>query len=256
LRRHVPTVKWMERVLLVIPCFKERRRLPGFLDTLCPAIEASGLPIDLLAVDDGSGKEESQFLNELITRQRERWAFVRPALLLERNRGKGGAVYCGWDHAQDSNRWLAFVDADGAISASEIIRVLKQVTRGTTSGGEQQSWFGVRTGAEGTKVDRTPLRKVTGRVFALMVRILFGMPVPDTQCGFKIVPRNWFRTCRKNLIEERFCFDIEMTYWLQRHGVSITSIPISWKETAGSHLGLNHVLQMFGSVLVLRRRLD
>ena len=70
MRRHVPTVKWMERVLLVIPCFKERRRLPGFLDTLCPAIEASGLPIDLLAVDDGSGKEESQFLNELITRQR------------------------------------------------------------------------------------------------------------------------------------------------------------------------------------------
>ncbi|MCB1094329.1 MAG: glycosyltransferase [Verrucomicrobiae bacterium] len=246
----------MDRTLLVIPCFKERRRLPGFLDTLCPAIEASGLPIDLLAVDDGSGKEEAQFLNALIERHQQRWAFVHPALLLERNRGKGGAVYAGWDHAEDTNRWLAFVDADGAISANEIIRVLNIVFAGAASDTEQRSWFGVRTGADGTEVDRTPLRRLTGRVFALMVRILFRMPVPDTQCGFKIVPRSWFGSCRKNLIEERFCFDIEMAYWLQRQGVSITSIPISWRETAGSHLGLKHVLQMFASVLVLRRRLD
>lgn len=246
----------MDRILLVIPCFKERLRLPAFLESLCSAIDTSGLPIDVLTVDDGSGEAEAAFLDGLINQERERWDFVRPALLLQRNRGKGGAVYAGWEQARVSDRWLAFVDADGAISPQEIIRLLSQVVTHGEAHEEQCAWFAVRTGGSGTVVDRTPVRRLTGRVFALMVRILFQMPVPDTQCGFKIVPRQWFNESRNHLVEERFCFDIEMAYWLLRNHISIRSVPISWRETAGSHLGLNHVFQMFASVLVLRRRLE
>ncbi|MGK0188673.1 MAG: dolichyl-phosphate beta-glucosyltransferase [Verrucomicrobiales bacterium] len=247
----------MERVLLVIPCFKERRRLPAFLESLCPAISASGLPVDLLIVDDGSGESESQFLAEFIAQQRKRWSFVRPAHLLAQNRGKGGAVYAGWEQADEAaDRWLAFADADGAISAEEIVRILSQTTTAGHRDEIQSAYFAVRTGEDGTMVERTPLRRLSGRVFALMVRILFRMPIPDTQCGFKIVPRTWFDANRSQLVEERFCFDIEMAYWLIRQGISIKSVPISWRETAGSHLGFKHVLQMFASILVLRRRLE
>lgn len=244
----------MHRILLVIPCYRERRRLPVFFDALCSALAEARLPVDVLAVDDGSGDAEARFLERLVSGSRGQWPFVRPALLLERNRGKGGAVYAGWDTAvPGDDTLLAFVDADGAVSSTEIVRVLRRVAACPQPAAH--AWFAVRTGTGGTTVQRTLVRRLTGRVFATLVRILFRMPLPDTQCGFKVVPQGWFQASRTQLKEERFCFDIEMAYWLLHRGISIEPVPISWRETPGSHLGFKHVLQMFASLLDLRRRL-
>ena len=239
----------MSRVLLVIPCFKESQRLPGFLGDLCEALRAANLAVDVLAVDDGSGTSEATFLAESIGRLRPVHPFLLKPLLLERNRGKGGAVYAGWDTAGDDHEWLAFVDADGAISAAEVVRGL-----GSVAETAPEAMFAVRSGEGNTEVRRTRIRRLTGWVFAILVKILFDLPVPDTQCGFKMVPRAWYFEHRAKFIEERFCFDIELAYWLVRAGVKIRVVPISWEEAPGSHLGFSHVTHMFGSLLVLRRR--
>ena len=242
----------MPRILLVIPCFKESQRLPGFLGSLCEALSRVELHVDVLVVDDGSGEEESEFLRRFVEGLRPRFPFVLPSCLLSNNRGKGGAVYAGWETASRKHDWLAFVDADGAISPAEVIRLLGGLPEESASRG----LFAVRTGGGGTRVERTVLRRLTGKVFAWLVRLLFRLPVPDTQCGFKVVGREWFVTSRDKLIEERFCFDIELAHWLVASGGGIDSVPISWREAPGSHLGFRHVLQMFGSLLVLRRRLN
>jgi hypothetical protein len=53
------------RTLLVIPCLRERGRLPQFLPGLLSALRSAGAAVDVLMVDDGSGAEGSKLPGNL-----------------------------------------------------------------------------------------------------------------------------------------------------------------------------------------------
>jgi dolichyl-phosphate beta-glucosyltransferase len=88
-----------------------------------------------------------------------------------------------------------------------------------------------------------------------LVKKLFHFPVPDTQCGCKIVPQGAFRKIEPSLQETAFCFDVELTFRLLEAGIQIQSVPINWDESPGTRLGAHSVWAMFCSVLRLHRRL-
>ncbi len=240
-------------VLLIVPCFHERARLPGFLPELCRALTESGQPVRLRVVDDGSGPEEQAWLGEWIAAQRKLWPLLLPPLLLAQNSGKGGAVYAGWDDCDvvtaptvQAAQWLGFVDADGAISPAEVIRLISLLPE---PGAGPSALYAVRTGGEGTVVTREPGRALSGRVFRWLVRLLFRFPVPDTQCGCKFIPAAGWARLRSHLHETRFTFDVELTAQLLRSGIPIRTVPIHWSESPGSRLNPGSAFSMLRSVL-------
>jgi len=236
--------------LLVIPCYQERDRLPRFLPRLCETLSRSGLSVRVQIVDDGSGVEQQNWLRLYAGDLRRRFPFLSDPVTHPTNVGKGHAVYTGWATAEEES-WLAFADADGAVSPEEIVRLFKQVQ----AGGGADAFFAVRTGEQGTMVRREWRRRLSGLVFRRLVRRLFQFPVPDTQCGFKIVAAGVFRKIRTRLEEHRFCFDIELTFRLLEIGARIACVPISWEESPGSRLGANSVAAMASSTMKLKRRL-
>ncbi|MFT5856917.1 MAG: glycosyltransferase involved in cell wall biosynthesis, partial [Verrucomicrobiales bacterium] len=149
--------------LLVIPAFRESRRLPKFLPELCEAV--AGLDGDSLAirvVDDGSGSAEQKVVRDLVAELRERHAFLQEPLILERNLGKGGAVYAGWDASQGEGfAHIGFVDADGAVSASEVARVVQQIP-GLEAG---ECLYAARLHDDDQSIKRTLIRKWLGLLF-------------------------------------------------------------------------------------------
>ncbi len=237
-------------ILLVIPCYRERERLPRFLPRLVETLTRSRLPVQIQVVDDGSGEEHQAWLKLYIGDLSRRFPSLLPPLCAPANQGKGGAVYAGWRSAGAEYGWLAFVDADGAISPEEIVRLLRSLPK--ESG---KAVYAVRTGGDNTTVRRVFKRKLSGSVFRSLVKKLFGFPVPDTQCGFKIIPRNVFVQIEPTLLETAFCFDVELTYRLLEAGTTIESVPINWEESPGTRLGAQSVGAMLRSVLSLRRRL-
>lgn len=237
----------MPRTLLVIPCYKERERLPGFLPALLQAVH--GLDVSVRVVDDGSGPEQQRWIREFITSLQPSWPALETPQLNPDNQGKGGAVYSAWDCA-GGPELLAFADADGAVPPEEIARMLREA-----SSRPESAVFAVRTGEAGTRVDRSLHRRVAGWVFRRLVRRFFRFPVPDTQCGCKVVPAAAYAAFRSLLEERRFTFDVELTWHLLRRGVTVTSIPVNWSERPGSHLRASSVLAMFRSLRALRRRL-
>jgi dolichyl-phosphate beta-glucosyltransferase len=238
----------MHATLLVIPCFRERERLPSFLPGLCRALSAlEGLRIRV--VDDGSGPEQQEWLAAWVEQLRQEFPFLDPAQLNAENLGKGGAVYSGWDRPDGADR-LAFVDADGAVPPGEVLRVLRQADLTP-----DKAVFAVRTGADGTRVRRALYRRVAGGIFRRFVRRFFRFPLPDTQCGFKLVPAAAFAAIRPALREYRFTFDVELTWHLLHRGVSIIPVPIHWTESPGSRLRPANAWQMYHSIKSLRHRL-
>jgi len=238
----------MSATLLVVPCYRERERLPQFLPDLCRALgDRTGLRIR--AVDDGSGPEQQAWLAGYVEGLRREFPLLEPAQLNAENVGKGGAVYSGWD-LPDGADCLAFVDADGAVPAAEVSRLLT-----IASGLPDKAVFAVRTSEHGTTVARQFHRRLAGLAFRRLVRGLFHFPVQDTQCGFKLVPASAFAAIRPALREMRFTFDVELTWHLLHREVEIETVPVNWTERPGSHLRAASVWAMYRSLRALRRRL-
>ena len=237
----------MPRILLVIPCFNERARLPGFLPALLAALQGSEVTVRV--VDDGSCSAQQQWLRDYITALRPAWPYLDAPRINPENQGKGGAIYSGWDRP-DGAELLAFADADGAVPAEEVARLLN-----AAAAQPQHAYFAVRTGENGTRVSRALHRRIAGGVFRRLVRRLFQFPVPDTQCGCKIIPAAAFAAFCDQLAERRYTFDVELTWHLLRAGTNIVPVPVHWSERPGSHLRAASVLAMFRSLRELRRRL-
>lgn len=242
------------RILLVVPAFRESARLPAFLARLCRAVDHSGLPIEILPVDDGSGEAEAAAMLATVTELQRSCEQLAAPLLLPDNIGKGGAVYAGWDSVPPERfAWLAFVDADGAVSPAETVRLLAMTRERDPQ--SRHCLFAIRVADAGTEVHRTRIRGFLGKLFRLLVRLIFALPCRDTQCGLKCIPSPTFHELRDLLVEKRFTFDVELAARLMRADHTIEEVPISWEESPGTHIDLIAAARMLSSLFAIRWRL-
>jgi glycosyltransferase involved in cell wall biosynthesis len=227
------------KVLLVIPCFRESERVGPLLRELKSEFGGDG-EVRVLLVDDGSGAGEADRLREVV----EAAGFNAEVHALEMNQGKGGAVYAGWAQARDEE-WLAFVDADGSCSAEEVKRLLSMRGEGAI--------FASRILMLGRLIQRRFLRHLLGRVFATLVGTFLEVPVYDSQCGLKLVPRAVFERVRALLTLKGFAFDVELLCALFDSGCTIREEPIDWHEVEGGKVKLwRDSWRMFRDVLRVR----
>jgi glycosyltransferase involved in cell wall biosynthesis len=239
-----------QRLLLVVPCFKESTRLPSFLDSL--GMELSDVRnVRILVVDDGSGADEQEKLATLVGKASARWPFIAEPLLLPTNLGKGGAIYAGWTKREDED-WLAFVDADGACEAREVRRLWEIASQLPIDLG---ALFGSRIKMLGRKVERLLHRHLLGRIYATLASNLLNIEAYDTQCGLKFVRSEAYAAVREELTLQRYAFDLDLLTSLLRHRVAVREAPIDWHEVPGGkvHL-LTDSLRMLRDVLKIRRK--
>ena len=237
---------------LALPCHNEGERLARFLPGLCHSIEKSGLRVSILPVDDGSDPDHREQYRKLMEAQGDRFPFLLPFFHLDFNRGKGQAIYSGWTVAKKED-FLAFADADGAVGPDEVIRVLRQIADDAQASGKL--FAGSRIEDAHTRVERHLLRHLTGGLFRSLVKVLFGLPIDDTQCGFKVLPRSFFRDHRSGLKETGFAFDIELLYRAVEAGLELVPVAVSWKEVSGGHMTPGKSIELIVNTLRLRMRL-
>jgi glycosyltransferase involved in cell wall biosynthesis len=241
-------------VWLTIPCFNDADRLGRYLPELCAQLAPLPLRVWVQVVDDGSAQENRLALEALVDRIRARCPMVRPALCLECNEGKGGAILRGWDAALENGvqeaDWVGFLDADGAVPAREVARILEE------NAAAQRSLFAARIQMRGRTVKRRLNRHLMGRVFATLVGTMIDPGIFDSQCGFKLVPAGAYRRIRPVLEEKRFAFDVELLAALNHFGFAVEEIPVDWEDVPGSKVSpVRDAWRMFRSVRAIRRRL-
>ena len=95
----------------------------------------------------------------------------------ERNRGYGGALITGFTAARHD--WIFYTDGDAQYDASEV-GVCWCRSPPTTSTSSRATSSAVAT---------PWYRKVIGRVYHHVVKVLFRLPVRDTDCDFRLFRR-------------------------------------------------------------------
>ena len=232
---------------IVLPCYNERHRLPPYLDkilTYCDARFSDRYEV-LISDDGGTDGMTAALQPRYASRPEVRW------LRYEQNRGRGAAYKQGVSASRGDLVLLA--DADGATPIEEIEELfhrrqsLQEALPGATIG----AICGLRTRET---AHRTWFRNVAGHVFRRLVRLIIGLPIHDTQCGFKLfdgaTARRIFPQCREN----GWLCDIEALMRIHRTGVPLGEAPVRWTEIPGTRVRFfQDALQMSQGLLRCRR---
>jgi dolichyl-phosphate beta-glucosyltransferase len=227
------------RVLLVIPNYRDAARLEPFLRELVTVLPRE---VGVMVSDDGSGAAEVAKMQNVVEciRPLSMGPLLLDPLVAECNRGKGAAVYAGWQAGIDGAggvEWdaLAFADADGAVSAREILRgVMAFRSRGDATDG----LIGSRIKMLGRNVERKVFRHLSGRLFATFVSLISGLTSYDTQCGFKIFRRVAVERILPKATAFGFAFDVELLLLAQRSGFRTEEFPVDWRDVDGGKVNV------------------
>lgn len=233
----------MHSLSVVIPAYNEETRLPNTLETVVSYLRALNLDrFEVLVVDDGSVDRTAEVVREFAAHLPEIRLLSNPG-----NRGKGYGVRHGFQEA--SGEWVLFSDADLSAPIDEMPKLIRAVEQECAAGaigsraldrrliGVRQSWF----------------RETSGKFFNFVMRQITGLPFRDTQCGFKLFRADAAKMlgCLQRI--ERFGFDVEILYILNKHGFKVVEVPVRWNNVEGTKVSLWSGLAAFLDPLEVRR---
>ena len=229
-------------ISIIIPAFNEQGRLPDTLRRVEQYLQETAWDFhETLVVDDGStdGTVDAAM----------RFAHANPNIHVLRNpgnRGKGYSVRHGMLEAK--GEWRLFSDADLSTPIEELEKLWCAVAEGNDeiaigSRALDRSLIGVH---------QPGLRESMGRVFNVVMRAATGLPISDTQCGFKLFRADVAQEIFSRQRLERFGFDAEILYIAFKRGYTIAEIPVRWNHVEGSKVSMLTGLHAFGELAEIR----
>ena len=209
---------------LIIPAHNEEERLPRTLAIYEEAMQHRfGSDFEIIVVANGciDGTVGAALGVAALSPQLR-------VIDIEEPVGKGGAVLEGFRRANGEG--VLFTDADGATAPESLLQLLDGLDR-------YDVVIGSRRLDGSTITQRQPLaRRLFGTTFATLVRLLFGTPFEDTQCGAKAFRRGAARRLARVVSETRWTFDLDVLLAARRLGLTVQEQPVVWADRPGSRL--------------------
>ena len=151
-------------VSAVFPCYNDAETIGGLVDDVYAALAPLIADVEVIVVNDGSADA---------SRPTRSWLHV---IHHETNGGYGKALLSGFTAAR--NEWIFYTDGDAQYDASEAALLVPLATDDVDI-------------VQGYKIGRGDpwYRKVIGRVYHHVVKLLFNLKVRDTDCDFRMFRR-------------------------------------------------------------------
>lgn len=198
---------------VVVPAYNEEHRLGPTLARIMEYLAAQDYRSEVLVVDNASEDRTGEVARE---------AGVQ--VIEEPRRGKGAAVRTGMLAARGD--YILFSDADLSTPIEELDKLM-----GELRGGSDVA-IASRALPESRLLVRQPwYRELVGRLGNLLVRLVAVHGIADTQCGFKLFPRE---IARRVFAAQRLtgaAFDVEVLFIVQRAGMKIAEVPVTWVDS-------------------------
>lgn len=228
------------RISVVVPAYNEETGIAATVRALREWLEARGDSFEILVVDNASTDRTAERVAELSDGQ-----LVR-LLRNERNRGKGYSMRRGMLEATGELR--LHCDADCATSIPSLPRMLDLVR-------EHDVVVGSRL-AEGAQLGRRqPLRRrLAGRSFQQLCRIVLREPTSDLYCGFKLWRARAAVDAYSRTRLEGWTFDAEVLAMARALGYRLCETGIVWTDRDGSRVRMGRILVPVVRELLAARR--
>jgi glycosyltransferase involved in cell wall biosynthesis len=142
--------------------------------------------------------------------------------------GRGRALSLAWQ-ASDADV-LSYMDIDLSTDLGAFPKLVNLIT---SEGYDVAA--GTRLGA-GTDTTRSLKREVLSRGYVLMINLMFGSRMKDTQCGFKAVRRECAHKLLPFVKDTGWFWDTELLLLASKGGWRVTFLPVRWIEDTDSRV--------------------
>lgn len=230
----------LARLSVALPAFNEEAMIAETVNSCIVTLSEICPNFEVIVVDDGS-LDRTGAIADAIARSDAsvRCVHNRP------NRGYGGALRAGFDHADGD--WLFFMDSDGQFDIRDIARFLRV---------ERDAPGVAVLGYRARRSDRF-MRKVNAWGWKRATRAIIGLSgIRDVDCAFKLFPTNAIRDCE--LRSTGAAVSAEFLRKFQRMRMSLVQLPVTHlPRTKGSPTGarVSVIIRAFEELLILRKSL-
>jgi len=196
------------RVSVVVPVFNEEKTI----ETIHHAILSTGIPFEVVYVNDGSTDNTSEILASL-SKGKSIHQIDHPT-----NLGKGAAIRTGVEKA--SGNVIILQDADLEYDPNEYKRLLQPFEDTSV-----QVVYGARFNQRTHHAFYLP-HYFANRILTILTNLLYRSKLNDMETGYKLFKRSLF--FRLNIQANGFEFEPEFTAKVLRKGCTIIEVPISF----------------------------
>ncbi len=200
------------RLSVVMPLYNEGPHITSNVEQTLGALRMLG-PFEIILVNDGSSDNSG----EEIARLAREYPGEVLTLNLPRS-GKGEALRRGAQQAQ--GEFVVFIDADLDLPPEQILFfvAIQRVKKA-------DAVIGSKMHPDST-VDYPFIRRVYSLGYFVLVKMLFGLPVRDTQTGLKLVRRDLLLRALEKTECRGFALDLELLVRLVQLGAVMVEAPV------------------------------
>jgi glycosyltransferase involved in cell wall biosynthesis len=231
-------------ISVIMPAYNEAEFIEKNVRDTVLTLSQLGYRFEVIVVDDGSpdNTHEHAFRARL-----QHPGHVR-VVRYDENLGKGNALICGSAYA--TGDYVVFLDADMDLHPEQLpvfFEILEAKDADVVVGSKHHPL---------SRVSYPPMRRLTSLAYYALVRLLFGLPVRDTQTGLKVFRGQVLREILPLLLVKRFAFDIELLANAHHRGFKIVDAPVTlnFRRTLG-RIRVKDVIAVLQDTLAIFYRL-
>jgi dolichol-phosphate mannosyltransferase len=205
---------------LIMPTYNEAQNLEPMVSAVLPELRRGGASSTILIVDDASPDGTGQIADRLAGEHEE----VRVLHRLSKD-GLGRAYLAGFQAALDGGADLILqMDCDFSHDPADVPRLME-------AAGSADVALGSRYVRGGGVENWALRRRIQSRGGCAYARLILGVPVRDLTGGFKCWNRRALEALDFAGVDAHgYGFQIEMTYRAIKAGLSVTEVPIVFRE--------------------------
>jgi glycosyltransferase involved in cell wall biosynthesis len=231
------------RFSVIMPAYNEGRHLAENVRRTCEVMESLDSPYEIIVVDDGSQDNTAGVLSEIALQNKKVKAVVSSG-----NNGKGHALRAGFEQAL--GELVFFLDADLDLDPKQF-HVLYDIYC------KEKVDVVIGSKRHPDSVLNYPWRRrIVSTVYFFLVKLLFGLPIRDTQTGIKLFQYDVLKRIFPKVIVKKYAFDLELLVLAHYYRYRIAEAPVvvNYKGKFG-HIGLYAIFKTWWDTMAIWYRL-
>ncbi len=201
------------KISVIMPAYNESGHIYKNIMETCAVFEKTKRYFEIIVVDDGS--TDSTYPE---AKRAESAVENVKVVHYSKNNGKGNALKEGFKHA--TGDYVVFLDSDLDLHPSQLHRLFRVM---------RNSRADVVIGSKHhpkSQLDYPMTRKVISRVYAAALKILFNLPLRDTQTGLKVFNYEVLDRVFPKVLCKRYAYDLELLVNANHLGYRVAEAPV------------------------------
>ncbi len=202
----IPLTETKPSITIFFPAYNDEGSIAMLVQKALTLLPQLTHDYEVIVVNDGSQDGTAAVLDALARTDPKLRVIHHPS-----NRGYGGALQTGFRHA--TKDLIFYTDGDGQYDVDELARLLPLLRDDVE----------VVNGYKRKRADKQQ-RIVLGGIYQRLARTLFGLPIRDVDCDFRLLRRHAIQSIALHSISGCIC--TEMIYKLHAAGYRFAETPV------------------------------